>query len=111
MSIPPSVKERIFRGYEAAAAAANGGSRSASLLSLCFGFGFGIKQDQEKMVYWALKAAELGSLEGVMAIASTFDEDMLPGDPALLFPWLLKAAEAGHETSKNIVGRCYLDGV
>ena len=52
------------------------------------------------MVEWAIKAAELGSLDAICGIASGYRiMDNLQDYAKLLFPWLLRAAEEGHRDS------------
>src|SRR3954466_12315908 len=97
MAIPKNIKARIFRGYQTAAS--NGDANAANLLSICYGSGFGVEFDKEKMVSWAIKAAELGTLDPVKSIASHYRFGILCDYGTLLFPWLLKAAESGHRDS------------
>src|SRR5947209_3853877 len=106
MAIPKNIKARIVRGYQTAAS--NGDANAANFLSVCYASGFGVEIDKEEMVSWAIKAAELGTLDPVKSIASYYKLKDLRDDGTLLFPWLLKAAESGHNDSIRLVGECYL---
>src|SRR2546421_3982715 len=110
MTIPKAIKARIVRDYQTAAL--NGKANAASFLSICYGSGFGVEFDKEKMVSWAIKAAELGTLDPVKSIASHYNQVKALEDYAsLLFPWLLKAAESGHRASMWRVRQCYSSGI
>ena len=110
MFIPESIKTRMIRTYDAAAA--NGDAEAMFFLSTCYGSGFGVDADKEKMIAWAVKAAELGNLDAVKAIAGNYDiVDDLPGNRTLLFPHFLEAAKAGHRDSMLQIGRCYYYGI
>src|SRR5205823_3014273 len=77
----------------------------------CYGSGFGVEVDQEKMVSWAIKAAELGTLDSVKSIASHFKYKPPSDYASLLFPWLVKAAESGHRDSMKLVEVSYYLGI
>ena len=109
MAIPKNIKARIFRGYQSAAS--NGDANAANFLCECYAWGFGVEVDQEKMVSWAIKAAELGTLDPVKSIASYYISEILDDYGTLLFPWLLKAAESGHNDSMWLVSLCYVMGI
>src|SRR5256885_801918 len=98
MTIPKAIKARIYRDYQIAASK---DANAAQFLSVCYGSGFGVAFDKEKMVSWAIKAAELGTLDAVKSIASHYIDDLhaLEDYGTLLFPWFLKAAESGHNDS------------
>jgi len=97
MFIPKSIKSRMIRGYEAAAA--KGDTEAMFFLSACYGSGFGMDIDKENMIEWAIKAAERGNLDAVRAIAANYHIFILPDNRTLLFSHLLRAAEAGHRAS------------
>ena len=99
MAIPAHIKARIPRGYQNAASI--GDVNAAKYLYVCYGLGFGVEVDQEKMLSWAIKAAELGDSDPVKDTASLYKYymDDLGDYGALLFPWLLKAAVSGHKDS------------
>src|SRR3954447_1548663 len=109
MAIPKNIKARIVRGYQTAAS--NGDAKAANFLYVCYGSGFGVEVDQEKMISWAIKAGELGTLDPVKSIASNIKYKPLPDYASLLFPWLLKAAESGHKDSMWLVRGCYGRGI
>jgi len=109
MTIPKAIKARIVRDYQTAAS--NGEANAASFLSICYGSGFGVEFDKEKMIAWAVKAAELGTLDPVKSIASYYISEILDDYGTLLFPWLLKAAESGHNDSMWLVSLCYVMGI
>src|SRR5436853_481087 len=111
MAIPANVKARILRDYQTAAS--NGDVNAARYLYVCYGLGFGVEVDQEKMLSWAIKAAELGDLDPVKDTAAVYKYymDDLGDYGALLFPWLLKAAESGHKDSMWQTGDCYKLGI
>src|SRR5438270_13730800 len=111
MAIPKNIKARIFRGYQTAAS--NGDANAANFLSVYYGSGFGVEVDKGKMVSWAIKAAELGTLDPVKSIASHYKYRVkdLEDYASLLFPWLLKATESGHDDSMLLVGDCYGEGI
>src|SRR3954467_9899299 len=111
MAIPAHIKARIPRSYQTAAS--NGDVNAAKHLYLCYGLGFGVEVDREKMLSWAIKAAELGDLDPVKDTASLYKYymDDLGDYGALLFPWLLKAAESGHKDSMWQTNDCYKLGI
>src|SRR4051794_5180463 len=111
MSIPANIKARIPPGFQTAAS--NGDVNAAKYLYLCYGLGFGVEVDREKMLSWAIKAAELGDLDPVKDTAALYKYymDDLADYGALLFPWLLKAAESGHKDSMWQISDCYKLGI
>src|SRR5438309_8062621 len=111
MAIPAHIKARIPRGYQTAAS--NGDVNAAKYLYFCYGLGFGVEVDREKMLSWAIKAAELGDLDPIKDTASLYKYymDDLGDYGALLFPWLLKAAESGHKDSMWQTSDCYKLGI
>src|SRR6266487_3789006 len=114
MAIPANIKARILRDYQTAAS--NGDANAARYLYVCYGLGVGVEVDQEKMLTWAIKAAELGDSDPVKDTASLYKYYMddlgdLDDYGALLFPWLLKAAESGHKDSMWQTSDCYKLGI
>src|SRR5947209_234276 len=111
MAIPAHIKARIPRDYQTAAS--NGDVNAARYLYVCYGLGFGAEVDQEKMLSWAIKAAELGDLYPIKDTAALYKYyiDDLGDYGALLFPWLLKAAESGHKDSMWQTSDCYKLGI
>src|SRR5947209_2117160 len=111
MAIPAHIKARIPRGYQTAAS--NWDVNAAKYLYVCYGLGFGVEVDREKMLSWAIKAAELGDLDLVKDTASLYKYymDDLGDYGALLFPWLLKAAVSGHKDSMWQTSDCYKLGI
>ena len=91
----------MIRTYEAAAAKGDGDA--AFFLSTCYEAGFGVDADKEKMIEWAVKAAEHGNLDAVKAIAANYHICDLPSNRTLLFPHFLEAAKAGHRESMSQV--------
>src|SRR3954471_3128734 len=96
MAIPAHIKARIPHGYQTAAS--NGDVNAAKYLYLCYGLGFGVEVDREKMLSWAIKAAELGDLDPVKDTASLYKYymDDLGDYGPLLFPWIFGGREASR---------------
>ena len=97
MKINPALKARLFKGYEKAAK--KGESAAFSQLAFCYATGFGTKKNDSKMIGWFITAADHGSLDAMLILASYCQFQDVPRPPETVFSWMLKAAEAEHKGS------------
>ena len=98
MKITPALKIKLFKVYEKAAKK-NDDVAALFQLAFCYGTGFGIEKSEAKMIEWLITAADHGSLDAMLSLASCCQFKEIPRPPEIVFSWMLKAAEAGHKKS------------